>query len=262
VLQFPRARSIKNVTVKQTPTGDWFATCVTEFVGQPVKPVEKACGIDLGLNDLAVITDGTTYEHIAPPKFFRRLEEQLAKAQKHLSRKVKGSKNAAKAKRVVAKLHRRIGNLRANWLHQLSSRLVSEHDLICLEDLSLKGMAKTNLAKSVLDAALGEFVRQLEYKSEWRGKATQKIGRFFPSSKLHMSCGVVNKELTLSDRIWTCACGEEINRDENASLNILFEGLNLSLGCDTAEAKQLLRMGESNVTISLHRPLTQESHAL
>jgi putative transposase len=206
--------------------------------------------------------DLTTSPYIAPPKFFRRYEEKLAKAQRHLSRKVKGSKNAAKAKRVVAKLHERISMLRANWLHQLSHRFVSEYDLICLEDLSIKGMAKTNLAKSVLDAALGEFVRQLEYKAQWRGRATQKIDRFFPSSKLHMSCGVLNKDLTLRERTWTCACGKEISRDENAALNILFEGLNLSLGCDTAEAKQLLRMGEPNVFTSLHRPLKQESPVL
>ncbi len=253
--------TIKSVTVKQTPSGDWYATCVTEFIGQPLKPIEKACGVDLGLKDFAVITDGTAYQHIEPPKFFRSLEAKLAKAQKALSRKKKGSNNAAKAKRTVAKLHKRIGNLRANWLHQTSRELVNEYDLICLEDLSIKGMAKTNLAKSVLDASLGEFVRQIEYKALWEGKTVQRIDRFFPSSKLHAACGVVNKELTLSDRSWTCSCGEEVNRDENAALNILLEGLNLSAGRDTASLK-LLRMGKTTLNISMHRPLTQESHCL
>jgi putative transposase len=253
--------TIKSVTVKQTPSGEWLATCVTEFIGQPPKAIETACGVDLGLKDFAVITDGTNYQHVEPPKFFRLLETRLAKAQKALSRKKKGSNNAAKAKRIVAKLNKRIGNLRANWLHQTSNELVNEYDLICLEDLSLKGMAKTNLAKSVLDAALGEFVGQVEYKALWEGKTVQKIDRFFPSSKLCGICGTVNKDLTLSDRAWVCVCGAKHDRDRNAALNILKEGLNLSTGRDTASLK-LLRMGKPNVFTSLHRPLTQESHVL
>jgi putative transposase len=237
---------VKSVTVKQTPTGEWFAACVTEFVAQPVKQPSNAVGIDLGLKDFAVITDGVNYEHIAPPKWFREYEQKLAKAQRALSRKKKGSNNRAKAKLKVAKLHKRIASLRKNWLHQVTNKLVNEYDLICLEDLSIKGMAKTKLAKSVLDAALSEFVRQLEYKSAWRGKVTNKVDRFFPSSKLHAACGTINKDLTLSDRIWTCACGETINRDENAALNILLEG---ATGHDIPSLK-LLRKGKASTTLA------------
>ena len=162
--------------------------------------------------------------------------------------------NRAKAKLEVAKLHKRIVNLRANFLHQLTNKLAT-FDLICLEDLSLKGMAKTRLAKSVLDAALGEFVRQLEYKTLWRGATTQKIDRFFPSSKLHAVCGMVNKDLTLSDRTWVCECGESVNRDQNAALNILIEGLSIN-GSDSAD----LWSWSKSLSILDHLTVKQESH--
>lgn len=230
---------IKSVTVKRTSTGEWFASCVAEFIGQPKQDIKTSAGIDLGLKDFAVITNGENYQHIKPPKYFRKYEKQLAKAQKHLSRKQKGSQNRAKAKLKVAAIHKRIRDLRANWLHQLTNQLIKSTDLICLEDLNIKGMAKTKLAKSINDAALSEFVRQLEYKALWQGKTVQKIDRFFPSSKLHAACGSVNKDLTLADRTWVCSCGAIINRDENAAFNILLEGLTLAFGSGSPEVNQL-----------------------
>jgi len=241
--------AIKSVRVKQTAAGDWYATCVTEFVPLPPKPVQTACGIDLGLNSFAVITDGETYHDVAPPKFFREYEAKLAKAQKKLSRCERGSNRRAKTKLAVAKLHKRIANLRANWLHQLSNRIVNEYDAVMLEDLNIKGMARGNLGKSLGDAALSEFVRQLEYKAAWRGKAVQKIDRWFPSSKLHAACGVVNKELERGERLWLCDCGETIARDENAALNILKEGLNVLSGSDSATLKPL-RWGKTSNTLA------------
>ncbi len=183
-------------------------------------------GIDLGLIDFAVYTDGQVYEHEAAPKFFREFEAKLAKAQKALSRKCKGSKNRAKAKLKVSTLHKRIADLRANFLHDLSSKLVKKYDLICTEDLNLKGMQQAlKFGKSISDAALGEFVRQLEYKTLWKGGTHKKIHRFFPSSKLHMQCGVINSDLGLQAKsTFVCECGETVNRDENAALNILIEG--------------------------------------
>lgn len=138
--------AIKSVKVKQHASGDWYATCVTEFVPLPAKPVKTACGVDLGLNSFAVITDGSTYHDVAPPKFFRSLEAKLAKAQKKLSRCEKGSNRRAKTKLKVAKLHKRIANLRANWLHQLSNQLVNTYNLVCLEDLNIKGWRGATLA--------------------------------------------------------------------------------------------------------------------
>lgn len=237
---------VKSVTIKRTPTGEWFATCVCEHVTQYPQPITTVCGIDLGLKDFAVITDGINYEHIKPPKYFREYERKLAHAQKALARKQKGSKNRAKAKLEVAKLHKRVANLRKNWLHQLSNRLTNEYDLICLEDLSIKGMARTTLAKSVLDAALGEFVGQLEYKTQWRGKHVQKVSRWFPSSKLCRECGVVNSELTLSERTWTCVCGATHDRDCNAATNVLLEGVSLLSGSDSP-ALDLWRTGKTSL---------------
>ena len=251
--------ALKSVTVKQSASGEWYALCVTEFASLPPKVIETACGIDLGLNSFAVITDGSVYHDVTPPKFFRKYEAKLAKAQKKLSRCVKGSNRRAKTKLSVAKLHKRTANLRANWLHGLSNRVVNEYDAVMLEDLNVKGMARSNLGKSLGDAALGEFVRQLEYKADWRGKTVQKIDRWFPSSKLHAACGVVHKELGRGERAWLCACGETIARDENAALNILLEGRRLLSGSDSPTLKSL-RMGKSN--ISLHRPVKRESHAL
>lgn len=238
--------AVKSVTVKQTTSDDWYALCVTEFTAQPPKPVETACGIDLGLNSFAVITDGETYHDVAPPKFFRVYEKRLAKAQKKLSRCVKGSNRRAKAKLAVARLHKRIANLRANWLHQLSNRVANTYDLVCLEDLNVKGMARGNLGKSLGDAAISEFVRQLEYKAAWRGKAIQKIDRWFPSSKLHAACGVVNVALERGERVWVCECGETVARDENAALNILLEGKRLLTGSDSPGLKSV-RRGKSGI---------------
>ena len=236
--------TVKSVTVKQTASGDWYALCVTEFTAQPPKPIGTACGIDLGLNSFAVITDGTLYHDVAPPKFFREYEAKLAKAQKKLSRCVKGSNRRAKAKLVVSRIHKRIANLRANWLHQRSNRVVSEYDAVMLEDLNVKGMARGNLGKSLGDAALSDFVRQLEYKSKWRGKTVQKIDRWFPSSKLHAACGVVNTALERGERMWVCECGETLARDENAALNIWLEGKRLLSGSDSPTLKSP-RMGKT-----------------
>ena len=139
--------------------------------------------------------------------------------------------------------------MRKNFLHQESRKLVNSTDVICLEDLSIKGMARTNLAKSVLDASLGEFVRQVEYKAAWDGKHIQKVDRFFPSSKMCNQCGCINDNLTLSDRTWTCTCGAVLNRDENAALNILNEGLRL-FGIDSAEVNQSWSSGKTNLVLA------------
>jgi len=225
--------AVKSVTIKRTPTGEWYALCVIEFVAQSPQPIKTACGIDLGLKDFAVITDGINYEHIKPPKYFRQAQRRLRRAQQALARKQKGSKNRAKAKLKVARLHKRVANLRKNWLHQLSNRLTKQYDAICVENLNVKGMAKTTLAKSVNDAALGEFVRQLEYKTLWRGKHTQKVSRWFPSSRLCRECGAINTELKLNERTWVCTCGATHDRDCNAAMNVLVEGISLLSGSDS-----------------------------
>ena len=251
---------VKSVRVRQTATGEWFATCVTEIVAQPSKEIRAVAGIDLGLKSFAVVADGRDFQDVAPPKFFRAFEEKLAFWQKRLNRCEPGSNNRAKIKRRVAKLHKRVAGLRKNWLHQLSSRLVNEYDGIFLEDLNVDGMKRSNLGKSLGDAALSEFVRQLVYKAKWRGKLTVKIDRWFPSSKLCRYCGTVNKDLTLSDREWRCSCGATHDRDKSAALNILIEGIETLRRSDSPPLN-LLRNRKRFADMSVNPvPVTQESH--
>ena len=152
-------------------------------------------------------------------------ERRLRRSQKDLSRKKPGSRRREKAKRRVAGVHRKVSNQRSHFLHKLTTDLTRKYDLICLEDLNTKGLAKTKLSRSVLDAAFGEFVRQVEYKATWRFKCSVRVGRFFPSTKLCSECGKVNVNVRLSDRTWLCECRTQHDRDLNAARNILAEGL-------------------------------------
>lgn len=127
----------------------------------------------------------------------------------------------------MARIQRKVSNQRSDFLHKLTTNLTREYDCICVEDLNTKGLAKTKLSRSILDASFGEFLRQVEYKAAWNFKRSVKVGRFFPSTKLCSACGMVNSNLTLSDRAWLCGCGVQHDRDLNASRNILTEGMRL-----------------------------------
>jgi putative transposase len=229
----------KSATFKRDACGHWFVTLTAEFElpDVPLSPVhsEAVIGVDAGLKDFIVLSapsplgaavgarsDG---QRVAAPKFYRKGQRKLKRAQRQLSKRKKGSQNRNKAKKRVARIHKKISHQRQDFLHKLSTTLVREHDGVAIEDLNLKGLVKTKLAKSFNDASHGEFKRQLEYKSLWNQKWFVKIGRFFPSSKLHAACGTIKTDLTLSDRYWLCACGALIDRDANAALNIKLEGL-------------------------------------
>jgi len=218
----------KGATFRRDPLGHWFVTLTTEFEMPDTKlsSPEPAgvVGIDLGLKDFAVLSDGT---RIPAPKFYRKAQRKLKKAQRVVSRRKPGSRRKAKARIVVAKVHRRTGNQRGDFLHKLTTDLVRTHDGLCIEDLSLKGMARTKLAKSVHDASLGEFRRQLTYKAEWNRKHLAVIDRWYPSSRLCRGCGAINAALLLSDRQWACDCGLAHDRDLSAAINIRDEGLRL-----------------------------------
>ena len=217
---------IKGATFKRDGEGHWYVSLTAEFTMPdiPLPPAnpELVVGIDLGLKDFAVLSDGT---RIAPPKFYRKAERKLRRAQRELSRKQKGSKNREKARHRLNRVHAKVRNQRQDWLHKLTTGLVQKYDGLCIENLNLKGMAKTKLSKSVLDAAPGEFRRQLEYKAVWYRKHLVAIDRYFPSSKLCRECGTIHTALTLSDRVWTCGCGAVHDRDLNAALNIRAEGI-------------------------------------
>lgn len=218
----------KSATFKREADGHWYVSLVSEFempdVPLPPVPESEVVGIDLGLKDFVTLSDG---QRKPAERFFRKAERKLRRAAKTLSRRKRGSNRYAKARRKLARVHRRIANQRNDFVHQTTAELVKGFSGFCIENLSVKGMAKTKLSKSVLDAAFGEFRRQLEYKSIWHRKHLAVIDRFFPSSKLCGECGVINTELTLSDREWTCACGAVHDRDLNAARNIKREGLSL-----------------------------------
>ena len=216
----------KSATFKRDATGHWYVSLTAEFEMPDVEPPAPVSpvGVDLGLKDLFVLSSG---ERVPAPKFARKAARKLRKAQKSVSRKKPGSHRREKAKRRVARVHRKVSNQRSDFLHKLTTDLTQEYDCICVEDLSIKGLAKTKLSRSILDAAFGEFVRQVEYKAAWGFKRSIRVGRFFASTKLCSECGAVNPSLTFSDRTWHCACGTQHDRDLNASRNILAEGMRL-----------------------------------
>lgn len=218
----------KSAMFKRDATGNWDVTLVTEFtmsdVPLPAADTSRVVGLDLGLKDFAVLSDG---ERIPAPKFFRKAERDLRRAQRVFARRKKGSARKHRAKHKIALVHRRTANQRKDFLHKLTTGLVEKYDGICIEDLSVKGLAKTKLAKSMLDASFGEFRRQIEYKAIWNRTHLAVIDRWYPSSKTCHECGAVNAALTRSDRSWTCICGCRLDRDLNAALNIRTEGLKI-----------------------------------
>ncbi|RIH83345.1 RNA-guided endonuclease InsQ/TnpB family protein [Calidithermus roseus] len=255
---------IKGATFKQDAEGQWYVTLTAEFevpdVPLPPANPERVVGIDLGLSHFAVLSDGSP--PIDPPRFYRKGLAKLRRAQRALSRKQKGSKNHEKARKQLARVHARIRNQRQDWLHKLTTALVRQYDGLCIEDLNLKGMARTKLSRSVQDAALGEFRRQLEYKALWHRKHLAVIDRYFPSSKLCRECGSINPTLSLSERVWTCGCGAVHDRDLNAARNIRAEGIR-TIPVAVGHTETLNAWGEGvRPAHSRQSSLNQESHAL
>jgi putative transposase len=215
----------KSATFKRDAAGNWDVTLVNEFeMPDTALAAPDPCrvvGIDLGLHDFAVLSNGV---RVPAPKFFRVAERTLRKAQRIFSRREKGSARKHRAKHKVSLVHRRTANQRKDFLHKLTSRLIEKYEGICIEDLRVKGLARTKLAKSITDASFGEFRRQLEYKTIWNRRHLAVIDRWYPSSKTCHTCGAINDALTLADRRWTCVCGVCHDRDLNAALNILAVG--------------------------------------
>ena len=237
-------------TISKSTTGKYYVSITCEVQHEPFDKTNSKVGIDTGIKDLAILSDGTTYENI------RSLKNSLKKLkyeQRQLSKKVKGSSSRNKQKQKLAIVHEKITNVRKDYLHKVSTEIVKNHDIISVEDLAVKNIMKNHkLAQAMFDVSLGSFYSMLEYKSGWNDKQFVKIDRFFPSSKMCSECGWINGDLTLNIREWTCpSCGEKHDRDFNASKNILKQGLKIILSGSGIESdikqKQVeaLPLGES-----------------
>jgi putative transposase len=212
-----------SVTVIRAPSGRYYVSFVVEVAVAPLPETGRTVGIDFGLARLATLSTG---ERIANPKHLHRRARRLAQLQRRLARRQHGSRRRLLAKRAIARQHERIANSRKDTLNKLTTRLVREFDVICVEDLNLRGMAKNHsLARSLSDAGIGTAVRMLDDKAARYGKTVIRVDRFFPSSKLCSDCGYVAPALPLGIREWTCpACGGVHDRDENAAKNLLAVG--------------------------------------
>jgi putative transposase len=206
------------VTVVKDAAGRYFASFVVESEPGTLPQVTPEVGIDLGLGHFAVLSDG---RKIDAPRFLRRAEKKLKREERRLSRKAKGSNNRDKARIKVARAHAQVADARREFHHQLSTQIIRENQAIAVEDLAVKGLARTRLAKSVHDAGWSAFVAMLEYKAARYGRTFHRIGRFEPTSQVCSACGVKDGPKPLHIRTWTCrACGTHLDRDINAAVNV------------------------------------------
>ena len=238
---------IKNVTVEKTPTGKYFACIlVEEFINTKIHQVNsksKAIGLDYDSKNLFTSNENKVSGY---PRFFRKYEKKLAKEQRRLSRKVKGSNNRNKQRIKVAKVHEKIVNSRKDFHQKLSTEIVRNYDIIGIETLNMQAMSQClNLAKSTLDNAWGSFVNMLEYKCDWYGKHLVFADKFYASTKMCSHCGYKNVELTLADREWDCPiCHTHHNRDQNAGINLM------NLAISTVGATGIYASGEEETQVA------------
>lgn len=225
---------IRSATLSRNCSGQYYLSILVDCdFRKKLKATDSAVGIDLGIKDFVVTSEGECFSNL----HFKKSEiNKLKKLQRQLSRKQKGSNNRNKARIRLAKLNEKIRNCKLNYLHEISNSLLDENQIIVMEDLNVKGMVKNHkLAESISEMNFGEFRRMLEYKALWYGRNIVYVDRFYPSSKKCNHCGYINKNLKLSDRQWICPqCGNIIERDYNAALNILEEGLRI-IGSRTTE---------------------------
>ena len=227
---------IKSVTVSRNSINHYFVSILCQEEIEELPKTNKNIGIDLGIKEFAVMSDNTKVENL---KLMKKYEDKLKREQRKLSKrcklakdsnkKLKDSKNYQKQKKKVAKIHNKIKNKRKDFINKLSTDIINNHDIICIENLNIKGMLRNHkLARSISDVSWSEFIRQLKYKANWYGRKVVRVPISYPSSKTCSSCGNIKETLKLSERIYKCeCCGLEIDRDYNASINILRKGLEI-----------------------------------
>ncbi|GIH82430.1 transposase [Planobispora rosea] len=219
----PEGAQPSTVTVSKDAAGRWFVSLLVEETIRPLEPVDAWVGADAGITSLLTLSTG---EKVTNPKHERADRRRLAKAQRNLARKAKGSGNRAKARLKVARAHARIADRRRDHLHKLTTRLVRENQTVVIEDLTVRTMVKNHsLARAISDASWRELRSMLQYKAQWYGRDLVVIDRWFPSSKLCSACGAVQQSMPLGVRTWQCACGATHDRDVSAAQNILAAGL-------------------------------------
>lgn len=222
--------AVRSMTVSITPTGKYYVSILTEEQFEPIAKTNQSVGLDMGLKSLVTTSEGETYDN---NRYTKKYEQKLATAQKHLSRKQKYSNGWERQRLKVAKIHETLANSRRDWQHKVSADIVERYDTICIEDLGVKHMEekkkggkKNRLSKSISDAGWSSLVAMIVYKAEMNDKTVVKVDRYYPSSKTCSVCGWKNESLSLADRSWTCPeCGTKHDRDVNAAVNILSEGL-------------------------------------
>jgi putative transposase len=242
----PEGAEPTTLTVSRDAAGRWFVSLLCDDLITPALATTAAVGIDAGITSLVTLSTG---EKVTNPKHERRDRARLAKAQRDLSRKAKGSANREKARRRVARVHARIADRRRDFLHNLSTRLVRENQTIVIEDLTVRNLLKNGkIARAISDASWSELRSILEYKCAWYGRELLTVDRWFPSSKLCGACGMVREKLPLNVREWTCDCGTTHDRDMNAARNILAAGLAAAaFGDGVRPQRESSRTGQSSV---------------
>lgn len=219
---------IKSATLSKLPCGEYYLSILIDgsLIHRGLKVTDNVVGIDLGVKDFIITSDGEVFDNL---HFKKSKTKKIKKLQRQLSRKKKNSNNRKKARIKLAKEYKKINDKKQYYLHQVSNTLINENQVICMEDLNVKGMLRNHkLAESIQEMNFGEFKRILEYKANWYNRKIVFVNRFYPSSKKCNHCGYINKNLKLNDREWICPqCGRVIERDYNAALNILEEGIRI-----------------------------------